>query len=274
MTPEATLVAAPYIAIFAIIGILYTALICWVQKDIKKLIAYSSVSHLGFCVLGMFALNAIGIGGSIMYMINHGLSTGALFLCVGMIYERFHTREMAAMSGLAKVMPIWATFMVFFTLASVGLPGLNGFVGEFLTLLGAFTATGVLGPTFAGVAGLGMIFAAVYLLYMVGRVVWGPLKVPANHEHNGHGDHTSDLNTREIVTLLPLAVACLWLGLFPTGILKTLEPDINRLTAPTQAVLQARADERGTTIQVIGHDVFASPMRQAGNQNEKAEQSE
>ena len=239
MTPDAAVTAAPYIAVLAIIGILYTALICWVQKDLKKLVAYSSVSHLGFCVLGMFALNMIGIGGSIMYMINHGLSTGALFLCIGMIYERFHTREMARMSGLARVMPVWATFMVFFTLASVGLPGLNGFVGEFLTLLGAFTSENILGPGFAAVAALGMIFAAIYLLYMLGRVVWGPLKIPAAEGHGEpaprrcrlrntptHGK-SRDLNRARSCTLTPpRRRRARSSGFYPTPLLKSLDASI------------------------------------------------
>lgn len=264
MTPIAAVQAAPYVASLAIVGILYTALICWVQKDIKKLVAYSSVSHLGFCVLGMFAMNRIGVGGSVMYMINHGLSTGALFLCIGMIYERFHTREMAAMSGLARVMPVWAFFMVFFCLASVGLPGLNGFVGEFLTLLGAFTSRQVLGRPYAVAAAFGMILAAIYLLYMVGRVVWGPLKVPAAHGHD-HDDHghaqVNDLNAREIATLAPLAAACLWIGLFPTPMLRTLEPVSDKLTAPAAALFDPsrlpREASRGVDIKVISTDLPA-----------------
>ncbi|MCZ6836910.1 MAG: NADH-quinone oxidoreductase subunit M, partial [Planctomycetota bacterium] len=185
MVPDAVIAWAPMIAVLSIIGIIYAALICWVQTDIKKLIAYSSVSHLGFCVLGLFALNPLGAQGAVLYMINHGLSTGALFFLVGMIYERYHTRDMDAMSGLAKTMPIWATFMVFFVLASVGLPGLNGFTSEILCLIGAFVASpdnasypGVLGPWYAAIAGLGMIFAAMYLLIMVGKVVFGPLREP------------------------------------------------------------------------------------------------
>ncbi len=251
MTPIATVAFAPYIGAFAVAGILYTALICWVQKDVKKLIAYSSVSHLGFCVLGMFALNDIGASGAVMYMINHGLSTGALFLCIGMIYERFHTREMARMGGLARVIPIWAFFMVFFCLASVGLPGLNGFVGEFLTLLGAFNSHDVLGIGYAAVAGLGMILAAIYILYMVGKIVFGPVLIP---QHDTHDDphptpaasshpHVPDLNAREIITLTPLAVGCLLLGLFPTPLLQTLEAPIATLLRPTGLVLADRADE-------------------------------
>jgi NADH-quinone oxidoreductase subunit M len=185
-------------------------------------------------------------------MVNHGLSTGALFLCVGMLYERFHTREMARFGGLAKVMPLWSSFMVFFCLASVGLPGLNGFVGEFLTLLGAFLAKGVLGPGYAAVAGVGMILGAVYLLHLLGRVVWGPTRVPA--AHHGSDDHSSghptghsaehpavqDLNTREVAVLLPLAAACLLLGLFPAAMLKSIDGPVRRLTAPAAAVLAGR----------------------------------
>ncbi|MCE9590787.1 MAG: NADH-quinone oxidoreductase subunit M [Planctomycetes bacterium] len=244
--PGALVHFAPWIAGLAIIGILYTALICWVQKDIKKLIAYSSVSHLGFCVLGLFAINTIGVGGAVAYMVNHGLSTGALFLCVGMIYERFHTREMARMGGLASVMPIWSTFMIFFCLASVGLPGLNGFVGEFLTLLGAFTAGNVLGPWYAAVAGVGMIFGAIYILYMAGRVVWGPTKIPTDDhgDAHGHGHEVKDLSAREIGVLAPLAIGCLVLGLYPTPFLRSLEAPIERLTEPARLMIAARASNQ------------------------------
>jgi len=244
--PDAAITFAPYLGLFAIAGIVYAALICWVQKDIKKLIAYSSVSHLGFCVLGMFALNAEGLSGSVIYMVNHGLSTGALFLLVGMIYERFHTREMAKMQGLARVMPIWASFMVFFCLASVGLPGLNGFVGEFLTLKGAFDTT-LMGPVYAAAAGSGLILGAIYILYMVGNVVFGPVKVPSeDHGHGGgddsHGHGTpqvNDLNLREIFVLGVLAVPCLWLGLYPNSVLKTLD----RPVAAIMETVGTNADE-------------------------------
>ncbi|MFA9477331.1 NuoM family protein [Phycisphaerales bacterium AB-hyl4] len=241
MTPEAVVVFAPYIGVLAVIGILYTALVCWVQKDIKKLIAYSSVSHLGFCVLGLFALDANDIGavGAVMYMINHGLSTGALFLCVGMIYERFHTREMALMSGLARVMPVWATFMGFFVMASVGLPGLNGFVSEFLTLAGTFLSpTGVLGIPYAFAAGAGMILAAIYLLYMMGKVVFGPTRIPPHDDHDDHHAPVKDLNTREIATLAPLAVACLVFGILPFPILQSLEPSVGNMTAAAKAEVE------------------------------------
>jgi len=265
MAPDAVVAYAPAIGVLAVMGILYGALVCWVQTDVKKLVAYSSVSHLGFCVLGMFALDPDQIGaiGSVMYMINHGLSTGALFLCVGMIYERFHTREMSRMSGLARVMPVWTFFMMFFVMASVGLPGLNGFVGEFMTLLGAFNSpSNVLGWEFAAVAGLGMIFAAMYLLYLSGKVVFGPLKVPhvdpaydtGEHLPGGaHGHKPKDLNLREIVTLTPLAVACLVFGLGPWPILKTLEAPVAALTAPAERV--AAMETESDTVQTMGTEV-------------------
>src|SRR5262245_25560451 len=175
------------LAALCIIGIIYGALVAWVQQDIKKLVAYSSVSHLGFCVLGLFALNTIGIQGSIMYMINHGISTGALFLVVGMIYERFHTRDFNAFSGLARRMPKFAFFFVFFALSSIGLPGTNGFVSEFLTVLGAFTSEH-LGPGFAAFAATGVVLGSIYILYMVARVIFGPLKYPHDDAH-GSAEH-------------------------------------------------------------------------------------
>lgn len=260
MAPEAVVTFAPWIAGLAIVGILYAALVCWVQKDVKKLVAYSSVSHLGFCVLGLFALdvNVIGATGATLYMINHGLSTGALFLCIGMIYERFHTREMAAMSGLAKTMPVWAFFMVFFVMASVGLPGLNGFVGEFMTLMGTFTSTAVLGPWFAAVAGVGMIFAAIYLLYLTGRIVWGePVTPHVDAAWTRPDDHhrVRDLTGREVAVLTPLAVMCLVLGLFPQPLIRSLEGPVGTMVAPAQAVAAARhVDDATHHIVPIHHD--------------------
>ncbi|MDA0214649.1 MAG: NADH-quinone oxidoreductase subunit M, partial [Planctomycetota bacterium] len=164
------------VAVLAIIAIIYASLICWVQTDAKKLVAYSSVAHLGLCMLGLFALNPVGAEGAVFYMVNHGLSTGALFLCIGMFYERYHTKDTDVVGGLAKRMPIWASFMVLFTMASIGLPGLNGFIGEVLCLGGTFISEhdgqsgypGVLGPWYAIVAGLGLIFAAMYLLILLG----------------------------------------------------------------------------------------------------------
>lgn len=271
-TPMAAVAYAPVVAGLAVAGILVGGLICWVQTDVKKLVAYSSVAHLGFCMLGMFAMNAAGLQGSLLYMINHGLSTGALFLCIGFMYERYHTRSMHEIGGLAKRMPIWATFMVFFSMASVGLPGLNGFVSEFLCVMGAYQAGptkelsgltgGNLGWKYAVLAGVGMIIGAIYILYMVGKVVWGPLKEPGNdegHGANGHaGGHAgshggghggghhegalpADLTGREIVTLLPLAVLCVGLGVYPKPLMQVLEPSVNdhvRLASAARAELR------------------------------------
>jgi len=272
MCPVAAIHYAPVVGVLAVIGIIYAGLICWVQKDVKKLVAYSSVSHLGFCVLGLFALNSIGLTGSILYMINHGLSTGALFLLIGMIYERYHTRSLNELGGLAGRMPVWSTFMVFFAMASIGLPGLNGFVSEFMCLLAAFQSggntweipgavyiqagapallpgatAGELGPWFAFFAATGMIITAIYLLFMVGAIVWGPLKEPHGHSPahghaQGHGQDAratlpTDLNLREIFTLAPLAILCLVLGLYPRPLLQVLE-------APTQQMSQMLDDAR------------------------------
>ena len=176
------------LGVLCVIGVVYGALVAWVQQDIKKLVAYSSVSHLGFCVLGLLALNEIGIQGSILYMINHGISTGAMFLVIGMVYDRFHTRDIDALSGLARRMPVMSFFFVFFVLSSIGLPGLNGFVSEFLTILGAFTSNR-LGIAFGAVAALGIVLGAVYMLHMTARVIFGPLKFPAGHDH-GHTEGT------------------------------------------------------------------------------------
>ncbi|MFG0292067.1 MAG: NuoM family protein [Phycisphaerales bacterium JB050] len=241
--PEAVVEWAWLIAIFAIVGIVYAGLICWVQRDVKKLVAYSSVSHLGFCVLGLFALNMAGLQGSVLYMINHGLSTGALFFCIGMMYERYHTRSFNDLGGLARKMPVWAFFMGFFTMASVGLPGLNGFVSEFLCLIGTFQsgASGVggtfgpLGPWFAAFAGTGMIVAAIYLLFMMGKLVFGPLREPDGYQH--HGPLPEDLSRREIGICTILAVPCLVLGLYPSLITESLEAPLQQTidiyTAPT-----------------------------------------
>jgi NADH-quinone oxidoreductase subunit M len=251
MVPVAVVEYAPAIATISIIGILYAALICWVQDDLKRLVAFSSISHLGFCVLGLFALNPLGLQGSVLYMINHGLSTGALFFLIGMLYERYHTRDMGEIGGLAARMPVWSFFMVFFVLASVGLPGLNGFVSEVLCLIGAFTATatdnagtlleaypGRLGPWYAVAAGAGMVLAAMYLLMMVGKVVFGPLREPATHA-SAHGTRLpADLCFREIAVLAPLAVLCLYLGFQPKPLTDAMQGSIDNVLAVYPAKVQ------------------------------------
>ncbi len=209
--PNAAILSAPFFSVLAVVGIVYGALVAMVQTDIKKLVAYSSVSHLGFVVLGIFSLTEEGMQGAIIQMVNHGLSTGALFLLVGMIYDRTHTREIKAYGGVARLMPVYAAFLLIISLSSIGLPGLNGFVGEFLVLLGAFRSVTLQSPVYAAVAGLGVIFSAVYLLWMYQRVMLGPVR-----EGGLYGGHTlSDLTTREIVTLVPIVVMVVWIGVYP-----------------------------------------------------------
>lgn len=251
MVPDAVVAYAPAIAILAIIGILYAALICWVQDDVKKLVAYSSVSHLGFCVLGLVTLNPVGLEGAVLYMLNHGLSTGALFFLIGMMYERYHTRDMNAIGGLAKKMPVWSFFMVFFVLASVGLPGLNGFISEFLCLMGTFIASssnevwpGVLGPEYAAIAAIGMVLAAMYLLIMVGKVVFGALKEP--ERDNEHQVLPSDLSPREIGILAPLAALCLWIGVQPTLFTDAMQGSVENVLSPYPRIVEQEQNERET----------------------------
>jgi NADH-quinone oxidoreductase subunit M len=261
------ILAAPAVGVLAVIGIVYAGLVCWVQTDVKKLVAYSSVSHLGFCVLGLFALNSVGVAGSLMYMISHGFSTGALFLMIGMMYERYHTRSMREVGGLASVMPVWSSFMVFFVMASVGLPGLNGFVSEIMCLMGAFQSygwtgaggghpggtAGVLGPWFAFFAGTGMVIAAMYLLIMTGLMVWGTRREPEGH--HAHAELPADLSAREIGLLIPLAAGCLLFGLYPRPLLSAIEAPVNDVVAlydglvpmpePAATVTGAPAAEHG-----------------------------
>lgn len=230
MLPDATMRFAPLAAGVAIAGIIYGALVAWAQTDIKKLVAYSSVSHLGFCMLGMFSLTIAGLSGSVVYMINHGLSTGALFILVGMLYERYHTREFHGVGGLARPMPWFAFFLIFFTLSSIGLPGLNGFVGEFLVLVGTVVSTdhtGHLGFGYAVVAATGIVLGAVYMLYMAGRVLFGPLVEPAGTPDTSTG-LTRDLTRREIGVLAPIAALCVWIGVYPSHLLSSLQPALER----------------------------------------------
>jgi NADH-quinone oxidoreductase subunit M len=221
MFPVAALRLAPWMAVLATIGILYGAAVSYAQKDVKKLVAYSSVSHLGFVMLGLFALNPQGIEGGILQMVNHGLSTGALFLIVGMIYERRHTREMNAFGGLWKVMPIYGALTLVVTLSSMGLPGLNGFVGEFTILLGAFGSS-ILSPWCAGLSAVGIILAAIYLLFMFQKLFLGPLDKEENKS-------LKDINWREILTIVPLVIFILWIGLYPAPFFNIMGPAVNKL---------------------------------------------
>jgi NADH-quinone oxidoreductase subunit M len=218
--PEASVVATPIIALLAVVGIIYGALMALVQTDIKKLVAYSSVSHLGFVMLGIFAFNSQGLDGAVLQMVNHGLSTGALFLLVGMLYDRRHTREIGDFGGVTKVMPMFAAFFLVVSLSSIGLPGLNGFVGEFLVLLGAFQTI----PIFAIIGALGVILAAVYMLWMYQRVMFGEVTHAVNKQ-------LTDLTLREVVVLVPVVLVIVWIGLYP-------QPFLRRMEASTRAIVE------------------------------------
>jgi len=236
LLPQASFTLAPGVAVLALVGIIYGSLCAWVQSDIKKLVAYSSVAHLGFCMLGMFAFNHTGLSASLLYMINHGLSTGALFLLVGMIYERYHTRELAQLGGLARKMPILAFMLILFTLSSIGLPGLNGFISEFAVLYAVFTSSGSserfvgpLGPTYAIIAAFGIILSAVYLLWMCQRVLFGPLKEPAVAPSHDEEKLPDDLSRREWSLLTPIAVLVVLLGVYPRLFFAGTDPAIDAI---------------------------------------------
>jgi NADH-quinone oxidoreductase subunit M len=216
--PQATIDFVPLIMVLSVIGIIYGALVSIVQEDIKKLVAYSSVSHLGYCMLGMFALNMDGMKGSIIQMINHGLSTGALFLIVGMLYERRHTRLISEYGGIMKVMPIFATIFLIVAFSSMGVPGLNGFIGELLILVGAFKANVLYG----GAATLGLVFGAVYLLWMYQRVMYGAITKPENQI-------LKDMTGREFAYILPIIFFIFWIGLYPKPFLDKMDTSVKHL---------------------------------------------
>ncbi|MFQ5638496.1 MAG: NADH-quinone oxidoreductase subunit M [bacterium] len=216
--PDAVSQFTPWIFTLGVIGIIYGALVAMVQPDLKKLVAYSSVSHLGFVMLGIFALNTEGLQGGLLQMVNHGLSTGALFLIVGMLYERRHTRLIADFGGLAKKVPVLTAFFMIVTLSSIGLPGLNGFIGEFLILLGTFMTS----KAYAVVAATGIILAAVYMLTMFQRVMFGKLDKEENQQ-------MLDLSKREITVLVPILIFIVFIGVYPNVFLKKMEPTVNEL---------------------------------------------
>ena len=222
--PEAVFAFWWPVMVLSVIGIVYGAWVAMVQPDVKKLIAYSSVSHLGFVMIGLFSVTAMGVQGAILQMVNHGLSTGALFLLVGMLYERAHTREIAAFGGLAKVVPVFAAFLMLVTLSSIGLPGLNGFVGEFLTLVGTFSADVPGSRWVAASAATGMVWTAVYMLWMYRRIMFGPLEKAENRS-------LGDLGRREVALLVPIALLIVWIGVYPNTFLGRMAPAVDAFVA-------------------------------------------
>lgn len=258
--PLATAQCMPWLLWLSLIAIVYGALVALAQRDIKRLIAYSSVSHLGFCTLGLFALNRLGVQGAALQLVNHGLSTGGLFAIVGMIYERYHTREIDKLGGLSRRLPWLAFFMLVFTFSSIGLPGLNGFVGELLILIGMFQRGFAEGPplwqsqyqAIAVLAVSGVVLGAWYMLWLVQRVFFGPLKEPAEHESHatdaassathGHGASApADMSVREILALAPLVFFIVWIGLQPDYFLRRMAPTLNALTSQTARTLDERS---------------------------------
>ncbi len=218
--PEASRHFVPMMVTLSIIGIVYGALVALAQKDWKRLVAYSSVSHMAMVMLGMFALNPVGITGSIVQQLNHGISTGALFLLVGVVYERRHTREISEYGGLSKVMPVYAAVFLLMTMSSIGLPTLNGFIGEFLILQGVFVASKV----WAAVACSGVVLGAAYMLYLYQRTMFGKVENPKN-------EHLADLSLREFVTFAPLIALAIWIGLYPSPILRRLDTSVQHVIA-------------------------------------------
>jgi NADH-quinone oxidoreductase subunit M len=240
--PQASVDLVPVLAVLAVIGIIYGAVVAIVQPDLKKLVAYSSVSHLGFIVLGTFALTSGGLAGGVVQNINHGITTGALFLLVGMIYDRRHTKQIADFGGLAQVMPIYSGIFLFTAFASIGLPGLNGFVGEFMVLVGSFPTL----PVYVIVAAVGVVLAAVYLLWAYERTFTGPLDKPENEK-------LTDLSAREVALLAPLVVLMVLLGLHPRVLLDRVEPSTEAVLDRIEAITTFSVPEPGRAT-----DVFAS----------------
>jgi NADH-quinone oxidoreductase subunit M len=254
MLPAAAAICLPWLMWLSVIGIVYGALLALAQKDMKRLIACSSVSHMGFVMLGIFAVNSVGLQGGVLQMINHGISTGALFALIGMLYDRYHTRQIADLGGLAKRLPRLTFFMLLFTFSSIGLPALNGFAGEFLILVGAFQRGWLQSPpglgwqlvTIAVLAVSGVVLGAWYMLWLVQRVFFGPLKEPTEHHGGteGHGEgndrHAAvpDMNFREMLALAPLVVFAFWIGLQPATFLKPIQPAVENIAAAVEPPFQ------------------------------------
>ena len=253
--PEAAHKFTPLIATLAVIGIIYAALVAMVQEDVKKLVAYSSVAHLGFVMLGIFAFNVEGITGGMLQMINHGISTGALFLIVGFIYERRHTRLITDFGGLSKQMPVFATIFMIVTLSSIGLPGTNGFVGEFLILVGAFESTL---RWWTVIATSGVILSAVYMLWMFQRVMFGELDNPKNQK-------LLDLNAREIAIMVPLIVMIFVMGIYPKPFIDKMDPAVRKLVSQARpASISAQKMPEAMPFMPAGHTGMEAPAGHTG----------
>jgi NADH-quinone oxidoreductase subunit M len=258
MFPEASQHFVPLVFVLSIIAIIYGAMVCMVQPDMKRLIAYSSVSHMGFVMLGMFAFNMQGVQGSVLQMINHGLSTGGLFLVVGLIYDRRHTRLISELGGLSRQMPIYATLFAIIMFASMGLPGLNGFIGEFLILIGAFQVRWWWGA----LAVTGIVLGAAYMLWLYQRTMFGEITKDENKT-------LPDLNAREVATLIPIVACCFWIGLYPAPFLKGMEASVVNVIQTVEkgaagkpvGAKQASRGEAGT--QALRHS--GTPVQPDGN---------
>jgi NADH-quinone oxidoreductase subunit M len=233
--PRAAVDLMPLVSGLAIIGIIYGALVSMMQADLKRLVAFSSVSHLGYVMLGMFAFNMQGLQGSIYQMLNHGISTGSLFLIVGMIYERRHTRMIADFGGISRVMPIFATFFMIVTLSSVGLPGTNGFVGEFLILLGAFQSRVLYGV----LASTGVVLGAAYMLWMFQRVMFGKVTKPENEK-------LKDLNAREVITLIPMVILIFLMGIYPKLFFSKMDVTVEKFLQDVKGRAGVQTQVQGT----------------------------
>jgi len=261
LVPDACWYMFDFISILAVIGIIYGALLALAQDDIKKLVAYSSVSHMGFCLLGLFALNAAGITGGLLQMVNHGLSTGALFAMVGMLYERYHTRDIEAYGGMARKLPVLAFFLGVVAFSSIGLPGLNGFTGEVLSVMGMFAHSKLYGT----LALVGIILGAWYTLWLVQRTFFGTLREPVAEGYGTHHEVT-DLNFREIAALAPILVLIVWIGVYPQFFTRRMEPSINqvvkKLTVARQRVVSAAEKKAGPLTAEAEHDSLTTVSKE------------
>ncbi len=252
LLPVASFNMVGFIAILAIIGVIYGALVAMAQHDMKRLVAYSSVSHMGFLMLGLFALNSEGVTGGLIQMINHGVSTGALFLLIGIIYEKRHTREIAAFSGLSKVIPVFAVIFAITMFSSIGLPGLNGFVGEFLILLGLFKTNIV----YAAFAVTGIVLGAAYMLWLFQRTMFG-------EPEGADNQNMTDLNLRQLSYMLPLVILMFWIGLYPKPFLTRIQPTVDYYVGQVQEKHQAYLEATGQVRAAEAKPAEAQPAKKA-----------